>query len=329
MNGPSIPIRKCQSRIDGLKQSRARHALYLGILTALLGTLGVGAAHAAPQSHFEIVDPASDTPTGAATRSISETLGVVNQILREIFGTQSEGPWPRDLTDQSWQNSPAPFLPRLEALLIRIRSSRFQLALEGASDLRWVGSELFLTEAHGAIGIQIELIDPARTDLKIAIRLSPAFVEVAWIENRLKNRESDPDFWLSAPRSSDSPTEAILLGPSLGFFFEKVFNRSFHAGIQVVVRPTFNLQDIKSGLSFETAEAIFLKIPLKEFEKNLGLDGMSFNSGKLELEIRFSHLRRSEQILDLIEQAYNPQAMLSADFLRDVWEGSLILNWRH
>jgi hypothetical protein len=259
--------------------------------------------------------------------AIEGLLEALSAAISGALGIGTSFPYPDNLDDYQWHGNDVPFLPNLEALYYRISDSRFQLAIEGSTGLQWVGGNLLLSEAKGAIGIQIDLLHPERPDLKVAVRISPLFMELAWFEplpqSPLPYREMAP-----APARAQL-RDFALLGSALTLIFEKSFLGQNRAGIHLALRPGVELEATDESVALETAESIFLRVPLPKLGQTL----LNLKSGQsFELEARISHLHRNESLLERIELANSQpghEGVIPGRLFQDTWEGALFLTWKH
>jgi hypothetical protein len=259
-------------------------------------------------------------PVGIDTR-LAEALEIISQTIRKLLGLSPNAPlFPDDLGNIQFDGTQTPFLTRLDALLIQIRSSRYHIALDGMSDLEWLGAHLYLNELQGSAGLQIDLLDPRQPHAKLAIRLSPLFIDIAWVQDRVSGTLENPDFSGFTP----PPPPRVNIGTQLGLFFEYLFPNRMVAGIHAVARPSLDVTHWNGQISIETAEAIFLRIPLQSLllSNQPGLAG-------LELELRFAHLRRDHTLIDMIRASTESVIVRATpDQFRDIFEGAIFLNWR-
>ena len=288
--------------------------------------------HAARRTVFEMTPP-SQTPVLNGIETIFEAL---NELMKYQVGLRAEFPYPDNFEDFAWHDKESPFLPAMEALYYRLGDSRFQLALEAHTGMQWLGSAILFSEAQGAIGIQIDLVDPNHPAWLLAVRISPVFVELAWIDSI--------GLYGSLPEARQNPWKKIELGhmSSLGaaihLLFEHVFEPGVTAGLRVALRPGAQVGNWDRGIGLETAEALFLRAPL-----GLVL-GMGHKSGDgvpkdsyLEAELRFSLLHRGANFRDLLIEVTDngarslahPGQGLAANEPQDIWEAAIFLNWRH
>jgi hypothetical protein len=309
---------------------RLSAVLILAGLLGLSGSFPQASASPVRTAFFEISDPNGAAPAELAMdQSIVEAIAIINQTLKRIFGLPTGISLPGNFGDLQFDHTGTPFLPNLEALLIRIRSSRFQMALEGGSDLEWLGADLYLNELQGSLGIQIDLLDPNRPDLKLAVRLSPATIDIAWVQDRYQN-DLAPG---SIPQENTTPIQ-VRYGVTLGLFFEKLFRGDVRAGIHAVARPNLDTAKIGNGISLESAEAIFVRIPIKQWtELFTGKSYAALNGARprgFELEFRFSHFLRDQHVIGLIEEGTreisNPRDIR---LMTQVFEGAVFLTWRN
>ena len=301
-------------------------ALRLAALLAVASVCMGNPATAAGRRQFEITPAtgfAGNTPVRDAIEGLLEAL---NGAISGVLGPGTSFPYPDNADHYQWHGNDTPFLPGMEGLYYRIRDSRFQLAVEGSTNLQWLGSNLILSEAKGAIGIQINLIHPEIPGVRLAVRISPLFVELAWFE-RLP--EPPLDLRDDTPISEPSlPGEAAIIGSAMTLLLEKSFFGDNQAGIHIALRPGVDLSKREDGFSLETAEAVFFRFPLK----NLGHTLFNMKAGEsFELEARVSHLRRNTSILDLIGTARaqpGREGLMPDDLLQNTWEGALFLTWK-
>ena len=115
------------------------------------------------------------------------------------------------------------------------------------------------------------------------------------------------------------------VGGSLGLFFERIFPGQIRGGIQAVVRPSVNARDWSGGISLETVEAVFIRLPLPALSQIMDL-----GSGGFELEFRLAHLHREQSVIDLIEEGTRSiQARAPLSDFQDIFEAGIFLNWRN
>ncbi len=312
--------------------SRTVRCLRPIVLALIILTGGLSGATAEGRSRFEISTPAQVS----MLQSIEALFEALNELMRNQLGIGSNFPYPDNFEEFEWHDKESPFLPALEALYYRIGDSRFQLALEAHTGMRWIGSAVLFSEAKGAIGIQIDLVDPKNPTWLLAVRVSPVFVELAWIDSI--------GLYGALPENRQNPWGKIelsrlqSLGGAIHLLFEHAFTPGLSAGLRVALRPGVQIGSWEDGISLGTAEALFLRAPLSLV---LGMgpeNGDGVRRGRfLELELRFSHLHRGGNFRDLITRATDvtarslahPVPAFSANAPQDIWEAAIFLNWRH
>lgn len=233
-------------------------------------------------------------PTGGGTNDYSHRKARLLELdppewliqglitVREAIAYFLKGSVP-DLTGQEKPNA---FEWPIDQFQLRIfgadgKPTRFAVIPQGVMNLKFLGGSYYYSEAQMGAGLHVDLLDPKDPTSVLALRVSPAYLEIAWVRlGAGAGRSVDENATLPSGAIPGLPSQ-LLLGGSVGLEAAKTFG-AVTPGARVYARPLWavaNLDGTRGQNEFGVSAyaSVYAKIELDQLLPKTVSDNLSIS----------------------------------------------------
>lgn len=217
------------------------------------------------------------------------------------------------IPDPNGQEKPNPIEWPIDQFAIRVRDAmdrqtRFQILAQGVANLKYLGGSYYYTEIQTGAGVHIDLIDPNNPNAMLALRISPAYFEAAWIRlGTGAGTQVGGGTNALVPNSGALPSR-FFLGSSVGVEASGHVG-AFEPGARFYARPLWELGDEasvgKQDFGVSLYGSLYVRIGLNQL-----LGAASPSSVRMMITPTVAVFDRSTAIRDLTRwSGRNPMAI--------------------